>query len=173
MQKDSPSMPMMNAPVMTTHKVFFGDGWFSSIEVVCQGWRKFQICCAGVVKTAHSHVLKAWLAEAMTEHPSGAHLALEGRATEGADLIAIGHKCNWRKVISFICHRNAGSAKCTGVYEAKWKDKNNNAAQTRRVPRPDVIDRHFRKSNLVDLHNQARQSELRLEKHWVTQTGYF
>jgi hypothetical protein len=26
---------------------------------------------------------------------------------------------------------------------------------------------------LVDLHNQARQSELRLEKHWVTQSGYF
>ena len=25
----------------------------------------------------------------------------------------------------------------------------------------------------MDLHNQARQSELRLEKHWVTQTGYF
>ncbi len=108
----------------------------------------------------------------MTEHPSGAHLVLEGRATEGVDLIAIGYKCNSRKVISFICHRNAGSTKCTGLYEAKWKDENNNT-QTRRVPRPDIIDRYFRKSNLVDLHNQARQSELRLEKHWVTQTCYF
>jgi hypothetical protein len=108
----------------------------------------------------------------MKECPSGAHLVLEGRATEGVDLIAIGCKHNSRKVISFICHRNAGSTKCTGFYEAKWKDENNNT-QTRRVPRPDIIDRCFRKSNLVDLHNQARQSDLRLEKHWVTQTGCF
>jgi hypothetical protein len=154
------------------HKVFFGDAWFSSVEVVCQGWRNFQIRHAGVVKTAHSCFPKAWLEEAMKEHPSGAHLVLEGKATEGVDLIAVGCKCNSRKVICFICHRNAGSTKFTGFYEAKWKDENNNA-QTRRVPRPDIIDRCFRKSNLVDSHNQARQSDLRLEKHWVTQTGHF
>ena len=57
-------------------EVFFGDAWFSSVEVVCQGWRKFQICYAGVVKTAHSPFPKAWLEEAMTGHPSGAHLVL-------------------------------------------------------------------------------------------------
>jgi hypothetical protein len=71
----SPDANDENASDDDPHGVFFGDACFISVEVVCQGWRKFQICYAGVVKTAHSRFPKAWLEEAMTECPSGAHFA--------------------------------------------------------------------------------------------------
>jgi hypothetical protein len=57
-------------------------------------------------------------------------------------------------------------------YEVKWKDGNGNT-ESRQVPRPDIMGRHFRVCNRVDMHNHARQSLLALEKHWVTMTGYF
>jgi hypothetical protein len=41
------------------------------------------------------------------------------------------------------------------------------------VPRPDVISKYFADSNVIDSHNQAQQSVLELEKHWITQSGWF
>ena len=45
--------------------------------------------------------------------------------------------------------------------------------EIRPVDRPDVLSKFFRDSNCVDKHNQARQSELALEKKWVTNDPYF
>jgi hypothetical protein len=45
--------------------------------------------------------------------------------------------------------------------------------QVRFVDRPDVVSRFYRDSNVIDMHNQARQFELALEKKWVTLCGYF
>jgi len=36
-----------------------------------------------------------------------------------------------------------------------------------------VIGQYFQNCNVVDMHNQSWQFELKLEKHWVTQSGYF
>lgn len=36
-----------------------------------------------------------------------------------------------------------------------------------------MVSTYFKYSNCVDLHNQARQFDLALEKKWVTHTGYF
>ena len=39
--------------------------------------------------------------------------------------------------------------------------------------RPEVCSKYFENCNAIDVHNQGRQFELRLEKHWVTQCGFF
>ena len=41
------------------------------------------------------------------------------------------------------------------------------------MARPQVVSNYFKYCNVVDLHNQARQFDLALEKKWVTQNGYF
>jgi hypothetical protein len=57
-------------------------------------------------------------------------------------------------------------------YEAKWKDTNGNTC-CRNIPRPEIAAKYFLQSNKIDMFNQARQAELKLEKHWVTEDGYF
>ena len=44
---------------------------------------------------------------------------------------------------------------------------------TRDIPRPEVILKYFLNSNVIDVFNQARQFDLHLEKHWVTEDGFF
>ena len=57
-------------------------------------------------------------------------------------------------------------------YKARFKDTNG-ISMVIDVPRPACCSQYFNISNIVDVHNQQRQKELRLEKMWVTQDGYF
>ena len=41
------------------------------------------------------------------------------------------------------------------------------------MPRLEVCSKYFLNCNCIDVHNQTRQFELRLEKHWITHCGYF
>ena len=43
----------------------------------------------------------------------------------------------------------------------------------RNIPRPHAAFVYFSRSNVIDVLNQSRQSDLKLEKYWVTQDGYF
>ena len=52
------------------------------------------------------------------------------------------------------------------------KDQNLNT-QVRKVNRPHVAYLYFSSSNAINVLNQSRQFELCLEKHWVTQDGFF
>ena len=107
----------------------------------------------------------------MKNWPPGSHLVLE-TTCEGVDVVACGYKYNKRKVCCFVFTKGAGHTQEGKPYVAKWKDDNNNT-RTRNVPRPDVISKYFGHSNVVDLFNQSRQFDLKLEKHWVTEDGYF
>jgi len=44
---------------------------------------------------------------------------------------------------------------------------------TRDVEHPDVISTFFENSNIIDSHNQCRQSNLALEKKWLTKDAFF
>ena len=41
------------------------------------------------------------------------------------------------------------------------------------MDRPECCSTYFKDSNVIDVLNQQRQKELRLEKYWVTNDGYF
>ena len=72
----------------------------------------------------------------------------------------------------FIFTEGAGHTESGEPYIAKWTDKNGNRCE-RRIPRPQVCSTYFTKCNGIDVHNQMRQKELKLEKCWVTANGYF
>jgi hypothetical protein len=72
----------------------------------------------------------------------------------------------------FVATKGAGHTEPGTPYEAKWKDDKGNTC-CRNVPRPKIISKYFLQSNKIDMFNQSRQSDLKLEKHWITNNGYF
>ena len=151
-----------------------GDSWFSSMDCV-QNMKENYI---GIVKTNHSRYPKAFLQSKMQSWPAGSHLLLKtvvNKNRRGEKVIyALGYKYCKAKVMFFIFNEGAGHTECKDeyAYEAKWKDKNLNTL-TRKIRRPHVCHLYFKSCNIIDVLNQSRQRELKLEKHWLTQNGYF
>ena len=75
-------------------------------------------------------------------------------------------------MLQFVTTRGAGTTEAGRPYEARFPDKFGNFC-TRHVLRPHVIALYFKYSNCVDVHNQARQFDLALEKKWLTMNPYF
>ena len=149
--------------------LWLGDSWFASVKTTIQlaPYGNF----IGIVKTAHSFFPKKWLENKMKNWPAGSSLVLEGRK-DGVDMLAIGYKYCKRKVISFIATKGSGHTEPGIPYEARWKDENG-ATMYKEVERPDIISRYFTNSNVIDVGNQSRQHDLRLEQHWITADGFF
>jgi hypothetical protein len=126
----------------------------------------------GVVKTNYACYPKKFIEETMQEWPPGSHIVLETKTPEGIDLLAVGYKYNKRTVTCFLTTKDAGHTGPGVSYEAKWKDDNNNTCK-KDIPRPYVVAKYFSENNGIDLHNQSRQFDLKLEKFWVTHDGFF
>jgi len=157
-----------------TPDLVIGDSWFSSVDL-CENMTKNYI---GVVKTNHSRYPKAFLQSKMQTWPAGSHLLLrtvlnKGRNSEKV-IFALGYKYCKAKVLFFIFTEGAGHTECRKeyAYEAKWKDENLNT-RTRMIDRPHVCHLYFSNCNVIDVLNQSRQSDLKLEKHWITTNGFF
>ena len=71
-----------------------------------------------------------------------------------------------------MSHRTASVSSLEGRYYAKFSDVFRNVKQ-REVERPAVLDTYFRNSNVIDMHNHARQHCLGLERHWRTTCPWF
>lgn len=151
-------------------EIWLGDSWFSSVPaaIAVSEYGHY----IGVVKTNHARYPRKWIEETMKEWPAGSHIVLETTTSDGVDLLAIGYKYNKRKVTCFIATKGAGHTEAGVSYEARWKDDNNNTL-ARNVPRPDIVSKYFLHNNVIDVGNQSRQHDLRLEKFWITQDGYF
>ena len=109
----------------------------------------------------------------MKDWPAGSHLTFEcSDAFHKAGLIAVGYKYSSKNVSVFIATKGAGHTTKGSPYEAKYPDAYHNQV-IRDIPRPEVVSIYYGGSNEVDVHNQERQSELRLEKHWKTTDGFF
>ena len=87
-------------------------------------------------------------------------------------LYAVGYKYCKKKTMCFIFTEGASHTEQGKPYRARWKDENGNSMH-RNVARPQCCSTYFSVSNVVDVLNQQRQKELRLEKLWVTEDGYF
>ena len=72
----------------------------------------------------------------------------------------------------FLLTKGAGHTEPGMLCKAKWVDKHGmNVAG--HVPHPEVCAKCFQNSNTIDVHDQSRQHDLKLEKHWVTKSGHF
>lgn len=72
----------------------------------------------------------------------------------------------------FLFNKGAGNTESGVPYCAKWKDENGNS-RYRDILRPEVCSKYFTHCNKIDSHNQSRQFDLKLEKMWVINDGFF
>lgn len=154
-----------------TPVIYLGDAWFASVDLAYHTKKTLKADFIGVIKSNSGRYPKQFLQDKMKKWPGGSHLVLK-TTVDGIDLFAIGYKYCKSKILMFIMTEGAGHTEPGDPYIAKWVDDNSNQMQ-RRIKRPDVLSFYFKHSNIVDVHNQQRQKELRLEKCWVTQDGYF
>ena len=153
-----------NAPQEKKPFLFFADSWFGSIKAVSEVCKLGHHACFNI-KNGHSRVPRAFLEDQMKDFPGGTWIVLEGHAEkEDVDLVCIGYKYNKKKVLIFVTTKGAGSTNPGEPYVARFPDKFGNVC-SREVGRPEILSNYFKYSNCVDLHNQARQFDLALEKN--------
>ncbi len=157
-----------NANKTTT---YLGDSWFASIPTCVKLKQQFNVNFICIIKTNHAWYPKAFLNKVTEEWPDGSSTVLEA-TVENTPILAIGYKYNSKKTQCFVCTKGAGGTENGISYVAKWKDKNNNTC-THNIPCPAVVSKYYTNSNIIDVHNQSRQGDLQLEKHWVTGNGFF
>mmetsp|Transcript_16204 Transcript_16204/g.37447 ORF Transcript_16204/g.37447 Transcript_16204/m.37447 type:complete len:323 (-) Transcript_16204:327-1295(-) len=150
-------------------ELYLGDSWFSGIKAALvaleEGVEYF-----GPVKTSTAGFPKAEMEEIMKDAPSGSHIVFE---CEEHRLFAVAYRYSLRsKVLCFIGTWNAGSTIPGEPYIARFGDEYGNL-QSRAIMRPDVISRYFKVSDKIDNHNKSRQSDLGLERLWLTKNCWF
>ena len=128
----------------------------------------------GPVKTSHKGFCLATLEKLMKDWPGGSYLVLNitPRFPGERPLLAIGYKSNSSKVLGFISNEGAGSTEPGYPYLSRFPDIYSNVS-VRPVVHPCLLVRYSNACNAIDNHNRMRQSDLSLEKYWVTQSGYF
>ena len=89
----------------------------------------------------------------------------------GGPLIDIGYKYNTQKVLSFITTADTDSKKSGIPFLFKYPEPYHNVV-IHPVARPLVMSKFSGSVDGVDSHNKSRQSDLALEKFWVTQCGW-
>ena len=175
MVDDSWQREPMSDDVEVEEDVFVGDSWFGSIPTAVSLKKNMpdgkMSGCIVNIKTAHARYPKAFLEGTMKNWPGGTHLVMEGNI-DGVKLYAVGYKYCKKKTMCFLFTEGSSSTEEGEPYRARWKDENGNNMY-REVARPECCSKYFSVSNTIDVLNQQRQKELRLEKFWVTEDGYF
>ena len=154
-----------------TDDVFIGDSWFGSVATAL-AYAKNGAKCIMQVKTATSRYPKKFLEDHMQSWLTGSHLVSETTTPCGKKLFAVRYKYSSKKTLCFIFNKGASHTEPGKPYVAKYRDKNGNCRQ-QNIACPACCSQYFSVSNVIDIHNQLRQKNLWLEKHWVTQCRFF
>ena len=92
-------------------------------------------------------------------YPVGCAIILTGTAPNGVPLVALGYKYNSKKVLLFASTRDAGSTRAGKPYKMSFTDEHGNVC-VQWVDWPQIADKFFSHSNILDRHNHFRQYEL-------------
>ena len=128
----------------------------------------------GPVKSRHKGFCLATFEKLMKDWLGGSYLVLKSTPIFPGKrpLLAIGYKYNSRKVLGFIATEGAGNTEPGDPYLSRFPDIYSNV-YVRPVVRPHLIGRYFNACNAIDNHNRRWQSDLSLDKYWVTKSVYF
>ena len=128
----------------------------------------------GPAKTSHKDFCLAALEKLMKDWPGGSYLVLKSTPIFPGEtpLLAIGYRYNSRKFLWFIDTEGYGSTEPGDPHLSRFPNIYFNVSVRLVVP-PHLLGRYFNACNAIDNHNRMRQSDLSLEKYWVSQSGYF
>ena len=128
----------------------------------------------GLEKIIHKGFCIATLEKLMKYWPGRSYIIMKStpRVPGYQPLMVIGYKNNSRKVLGFIATEGDGSTELGNPYLSRFPDMHYNVS-IRPVVSPCLIDRYFNACNEIENQNGMRQSEIVLDKYWVTQSGYF
>ena len=123
----------------------------------------------GPVKTSRKDFCIATLEKLMRDCPGGSYLVMKSARIVpcGRPLIDIGYKYNYRKVLRFIATEGCGSTEPGNPCLSCFTDIYSNVS-VHPIVRPCLLGRYFNTCHAIDNHNRMRQSNLVLEKYWVT-----
>ena len=122
----------------------------------------------------HKGFCLATLENLMKDWPGGSYLVMKSIpiVPGGRPLLAIGYKYNSRKFLGFIATKGAGSTEPGDLYLSRFPDIYSDLS-VHPVVCPHLIGRYFNACNSIDNHNRIRQSDIVLNKYWLTHSGYF
>ena len=154
-----------------TKDCFLSDSWFASnkVEETAMGVGSGLI---GMVKTNIKVFCKYTIEKLTQDCPGGSYLVLRIKPMVPGyrPLIDIGYKYNAQEFLSFIVTYNTESTNNGITSLSNYPDQFTNFS-IQPVARPLVMSKKTA-VNEVDSHNKSRQSDLALEKQWVTQCGW-
>ena len=153
---------------LTSNDTYFYDSWFSSVkpaeEMAAAG-----VDYCGPVKTSHKGFCLSTLEKLMKDWPGESYLVLKSnpRFPGERPLLSIGYKYNSSKVIGFIATEGSGSTEPGDPYLSRFPGIYSNVS-VRPIALPHLLGSYFNACNAIDNHNMMRQSDISLEKYWVT-----
>ena len=126
------------------------------------------------MKTSHKGFCLATLEKLMKYWPGGSYILMNStpRFPIGGPMMSIGYKYNYRKVLGFIATEGDVSAEPGDPYLSRLPDIFSNIL-VRPVVLPHLLGRYFNACNAIENHNIISQSDLALDKYWVTHSSYF
>ena len=123
----------------------------------------------GLVKTVHKVFLLSKLEKLIKNCPGGSYLVMKStpRSPGERPTLAIGYKYNYTKVLGCIATEVAGSTEPGDPYLYRFPEIYYNVYVCP-VVHTHLLGRYFNACNAIDNHNRMRQSDLPLDKYWVT-----
>ena len=158
---------------LTSNDTYFSDIWFSYVKTTEQamaaGFDYF-----GPAKSRQKGFCLSMLENLMKDWLGGSYLVMNStpRVPGGILLLDIGCKCNSRKVLGFIATQGAVITEPGNPYLYPFPDSYYNVSVCP-VVLPHLLSRYSNACNAIDNHNRTWQSDIALDKYWVTQSGYF
>ena len=158
---------------LTSNDTYFANSWFSGVKMAEEAMAEGVDYC-GPVKTSHKGFCLAILEKLIKYFPAGSYLVLRSTPRVPGDipLMAIGYKYISRKVLGFIATDGDGSTEPCDTYSPCFPDIYSNVS-VHYIFCPRLLGRYLNACDEIDNQNRIRQSDLALEKYWVTHSGYF
>ena len=128
----------------------------------------------GLVKMIHKGFCLSTLEKLIKDWTGGSYLVMKSTPTAhvGRPLLDVGYRYNSRKVLGYIATEGAGSTEPGDPYLSCFPNIFSDVS-IHPVVCPHLIVRYSNACNAIEIHNSMRQSDLALDKYWVTQSGYF
>ena len=175
-------------------RTVFGDSWFSNVATAVQigrceeagnesGDRELRAGgggevgvrdhYVGIIKNGKKRFPKHWIEAQLEGKSAGTYVVLTA-TVEGVELVALGWKYHRKSTVCFVTTRGAGSTRVDpeSPHVMRWRNERGDAS-SRDIQRPEVVGAYYAVNNVIDVHNQLRQYELKLEKKWVTTDCWF